>query len=131
MISVQDVQDVAAATTGSVGALPWAAGLAVAVVHLLQVAKQSKLVPFIDAHSDHITKLVTVLTAIATSVGISFVFTQTPEGVGSLTIGGLPTTAVGWVTVVLQTFASYGGQKFYYHAAVKPNTTGKGGVSGF
>ncbi len=121
-MTFQDVQNVAAAAPAAAGALPWAAGLAVAVVHGLQWAKQSKLVPFIDAHSDGITKFVTLVTALLTSLGISFMFIQTPEGVGSLTIGGLPVTPVGWATMVLQAFASYGGQKFYYHAAVKPNT---------
>ena len=92
------------------------AGLAVFIVHALQWLKFRDWFPWITAHSDEVTKAFAGIAAVLNVAGMTFAFDRTA---GVATLAGIPTTPEAVVGMLLQVFAVYGGQKIYYHAAIK------------
>lgn len=93
-------------------------GFAGIVVYFLEKVKNSKLVPFIDKHTDTLTKIVAAIAAGLVSFGITYTWDPT---VGRLTFEGLPTSVdQGW-SMFLSWFGQYWLQKAWYVLGIKPN----------
>jgi hypothetical protein len=95
-------------------------GLAALVAHLLEKAKDSRFVPWLDTHTDGITRLVTAFVSLAAAVGITYTF---DTSTGQLVISGLPTTLESAATIFLHAFGQYWMTKGYYHVALKPRAS--------
>jgi hypothetical protein len=93
-------------------------GVSVAVVHILEWLKNSRLAPFFSQRTTVLIRLVALVIAALTSVGFKFAVSQ-----GDLSTGGVLTVAfpslASIVDVLLHTAAQYGAQKGYYHLAIK------------
>lgn len=92
-------------------------GLSALIAHLIEKAKRSPSLSWVDAHADGVTKLLTTLASIVTALGVSYTFDSTA---GELIIRGIPTSVDQAVSVVLHAFGQYWMSKAYYLAAIKP-----------
>ena len=87
-----------------------------------RLAKRSAMFSWIDPFSDSLTKIVAALIALLSAVGITTMFqVDTTTGLGTLTLGGIPTTVQGWASIGFHAFGQYWLQKGYYLAAIKSN----------
>lgn len=85
------------------------------VVYLLQLAKKSQLIPWMTAETGTINRVVAVLAALCSSLGIHFSFNA---AAGTLVIAGLSLAAVGgfawhWLTAFVS-------QQLIFQTAVQP-----------
>jgi hypothetical protein len=89
-------------------------GLSVAIVHILQTLKKSKLCPWLSADSDKINRVVAGVLAFVSSAGISFSGNLWTGG--TITVPSLQVMMHGMVEFATQ----LGMQQMYYKGAVKP-----------
>lgn len=88
------------------------------VAFLIERAKNDPRFAWIDRYTDHITKIVAAIVAVASAIGISFMFDSEH---GTLTMTGIPTSLEEIASILVMAFEQYWGQKFFYLAAIKPH----------
>lgn len=94
------------------------AGVLVLVTHALEWAKKSPLVPWLQMHTDGLTKIVAGCCAAASAVGMRAAFV-TDGDLGTFTLTGIPATLGAAAQLGLHICANYGAIKAYYLNAVK------------
>jgi hypothetical protein len=93
------------------------AGIAVAVVHGLELVKSWTKIPWLNEHSDQLNRMVSFAVALLTSIGISIAVSGDAHTGGVITIT-VPSAAAIFTTVI-HALAQGGIQQTYYHLAVK------------
>lgn len=83
-------------------------------------ASNSPVFAWVTAHTEFLNKVLAVVVGVLTAIGITTGWVVDPEtGLGTLTLGGIPTTLGGWSTILVVTFEQYWLMKGWYKGLIK------------
>lgn len=96
------------------------AGIAILTPYILQWFKNASWLPFLNEFTDARVRLLSMVTALTTSVGIGFSYDAT---IGQLIVTGLTATSV--LQLLFQAAVQFKLQETIYRAAIKPGADAK------